>query len=327
MEELQPGAYFKVGGEGFEYVGSHASAKNPQAVTVVGRLNLEVPASQGALHRLFPLSQLEQEGVKEGHFCEVFPYSEYAKQKTIWKEMFPGSETEIHYPPQELVDTLKRAKEQGITNLEALSTPPMRLTKDGVVITIEGKEKEYPYPKAWLQLDPSWFWSEKTRKSVSNETLTIPRSWYIFDTTVKPMYNREGTQMYPNDPLITLLTQLKTEDRINLFSNTPTGSRFGITSNEIDRHVMPELAKMLGTTLTDTRIPTAEEINILGNMFHPELDKANVAEWFYNKFGDDARFTEGYSGYGALSYGHNDKHMVQSDRVGFRPIVEFPEKA
>ena len=325
--ELQAGALIKVGTEQFEFVGFRTPSEEGKELQAVGRLNPDqVVKEGGALHRTFPVSQLEQDGIKIGPFCEVFPYSSYITEKLTWESRFKGSEQAIVHPPTELVAALLRGKEQGIENLTPHYLPQMRFTQENVFITIQGEEQAYSYPEDWVQPE-SWFFEQIGQPGgIPEASLTIPAQWVLIDATKRPDFT-DGTQLYPQDPLAQLITQLEQDPNIPIHPSA-AGSRFGISWDDRAEHFDPLLAKTLGVTAEQAtvRVPTEEEFNVLGNLFHKEFGQTTTSEWLNDKFGADRRLDGGLSDFGGLAFVFGWLSDVPDRDIGFRPLVAFLSK-
>ncbi len=307
--ELQPGAYFKVGQEGFEYVGVNKSSDDPTNVKVVARTNPDESSSQGALHRIFEPAILEKDGVKIGPFGEVFPYSSFVAEKAAWEENFSGVEQEIPYPPQELVDALKRVKEQGVNSFEPHYLPPIILKE----------EDDYP---GWKVKPLDWYWGLITVGNIDKDAAKLPGAWVIVDGMQKPNY-ANGNQMYEDDFLVTVLNKLRDEGKIHNTIGGRAGSRFDISFDEISQHVNPVIAKLLGVDANQVRLPKEIEFNVLGNMFHPEWGNTSTYEWLEDKFGGGSRLFGGGSEITSLSRRLSRDSL---DRIGFRPLIVFSQQ-
>lgn len=323
MEQLQPGALIKIGERKFEYVGLRSGLEEGEEPQLVGRINPDKLTKDGALHILFSLSEIEQKGVKVGPFGEIFPYSTFSAERQAWENNFPGVEQVIPNPPQELIDALSKAKEEGIETLAPHFLPAARFTEDKVYIMMQGNEVEYPYPKGWVK--PGDFLFEKVKNSLMpRNSLRLDSGWIIIDTTKRPDFNN-GAQMYPNDPFKTLLQALQALG--NIQGSSESGSRFWISADELDQHVMLAIAELLGTEVSDTSLPTVTEFNVIGNLFHKDFGQATTYEWLFNKVGgDDNRLCGGNSENGGLAHLTDRRSNFRGPLIGFRPMVIFPSK-
>ncbi len=317
--ELQPGAYFKIGQEGFEYVGTQKTSDNPNDIQVVGRINPDEPTSSGALHRIFPLSVLEQEGTRVGPFNEDLPYSDFVAEKAAWQTRF-SHDIDMPYPPHLLVDTLKRAKEAGITSLEYHFLPGVTMEEDGIII--DGHKHLFPDIPDW-KASPYWFFQDT---EPIYEALTFPSCHILVDNTQKPNY-QDDNQMYGSDPFKKLIISLADKLLPHI-----EGSRFGISYDARAEHFDPALAQTLGLTQAVEKgkakvtVPTELMFNVIGNMFHPEWGNTSTYEWFEDQFEVVNRLIGGDSGSGGLSSIDCELTRSPNGSVGFRPLIVFPQK-
>lgn len=323
---LEPGEYFKLGEETFEYVGTQSPSGNKQGEKVVGRINPQHRAKEGVLHRLFDPTQLEQEAIKVGPFGEVFPLSEFVHEKRVWESKFPEVGENIPYPPKDLIAALLKGRENGIESMVPHYFPKMRFTRENVFITIHGKEKKYSHPEGWDPLGDYLFRLIESG-SLSVDSERIPAQWILVDSTKRPDYD-DRKQMYSDDPFKPLLTRLQTE---GLISPAQLGSRYSISADQVKEYVLPAIAEQLGTDPQNTRLLSAAEFNTLGNLFHPELGKVTTAEWI-REFHNGSQFyigstTDNFSGDTEEKGLENmlgwSSHFTDS-HIGFRPMVAFP---
>ncbi len=329
--ELQPGAYFKVGQEGFEYVGKVSSEIDPSKPVVVARINPELPVAEGALHRTFDTETLSREGVKVGPFCEILPYSTYAREKTAWQTRF-GAEIEVPYPPRLLVDTLRTAEEAGITSLEYHYLPGGNMERDG--ITIGGRKYLFsdipdwkvPEDRFFQDTEPIRWPSGVQPPNISPETLSFPSCHILVDNTQKPD-SQNGNQMYEPDSFKKLILDLG--DKL---SPEIEGSRFNISYDARAEHFDPALTQTLGLTTAveegkaKVTIPTGVIFNVVGNIFHPEWGNTSTYEWLEDKSGRGIRLVGGGSGLGGLSRFLRAYASEHEDAIGFRPLIVFPQE-
>ncbi len=218
---------------------------------------------------------------------------------------------EIPRPPQDLLEKQALLLEKGVTVYEAHFLPSISIDDDARIVK--------PNP---------WFYQNIKEKRISEDALKLPGMWVLIDGSPKPNYNR-GLQMYANDPHAPTLARLREEGKIAIPDHTkqvPKTSRFGVSFDEIDSHVAPEEAKRLFETDRRVRVPTEAESVFIGSLYHPELGETNTWEWRYDKVEDGRRLLGGRSGNGGLAYvddswpGHHDVS------IGFRLLVEFPQK-
>lgn len=229
---------------------------------------------------------------------------------------FFGQEVDVPNPPQELSAALIRAQEIGWTQAEAHFLPKMEL------------KQNLNFP-GWTVKPEQWYWNKIKEKKVDKNAAALEGIWVIVDGSQKPQY-KDGKQMYENDPFAATLAQFRKEGKIQVpdwYRNIPANSRFGISNDELQNHVNPAIANLLGVQPEQVRLPKAIEFNVLGNFAHPEWGKTNTWEWFADKFEGGFRLVGGGSVRGGLAFVDCDASGGHFDSVGFRPLVAFPPKA
>lgn len=249
-------------------------------------------------------------GIEDPGMPSVIAPGETPTSQTFSKDQLILPETQI---PQYVLDVLQRAEKAGITFFEPYHLSGITLNED---TNVDG----------WDKKPADWYWEQIKNGTVSQDAAKLPDTWVLIDRTQKPNY-RDGKQMYEKDPLETMIAGLRKEGKIQRVKGIPDASRFGISSDELRDHVLPEIAKLLGVEVSAVRLPKAIEVNIIGNLAHPEWGKTNTWEWFEDKFEDTYRLLGGYSVSGGLTdvgCTWSDSHL---DDIGFRPLVVVSSKA
>lgn len=222
---------------------------------------------------------------------------------------------EIPYPPQELLDVQAHLREKGISIFEAHYLP-------GVVL-----EKYSQFP-GWQVRPEDWFWEFIMGGKISEDAKRLPDMWILVDGHSRPNYDR-GKQMYVDNPLAPILQDLREKGQIAITDNVkhvPRTSGFGVSLDEVEAHVVPRFAEILRVDPERVRVPKEIEFNILGNLHYPQWGQATTWEWLYDKIGNVSRLIGGHLDAGGLA-GSRDYHpALHSDRIGFRLLVEFPQK-
>lgn len=225
---------------------------------------------------------------------------------------FFGKDIQVPQPPTELFKTLDAMEERGIARFEIHYLP-------GVELSPEGKLP------GWKVKPELWFWQQIKDGGIAKDAANLRAGWYLVDGRGKPNYGY-GRQRYEDDGWFqTTIDELRASNRIQKFSDVVSGSRFGVSANEVEQVILPEFAKSLKTTGL-VRTPREIEFNVLGNIHHPEWGNTNTWELMNDKFELDGRLFGGYSvsgGLASVSYGwvlHRDGFMA------FRSLVEFSPK-
>lgn len=162
--------------------------------------------------------------------------------------------------------------------------------------------------------------------------LTIPSGtetfyWALIDSSSQP---------YPNDPLGEVLRLLREEKKVERYVKDPATSRFGLSTDEIQRIVLPEFIRFaryrdakLGEALNvgkdRLRIPTETEFRLMFNR-HPELLEEYNGEWLHNNFGRDHRLVVVKSQGRGLSVFPELGGFFRRKDLGFRLLLDFPSK-
>lgn len=229
---------------------------------------------------------------------------------------FFGQEVDVPNPPQELSAALIRAQEIGWTQAEAHFLPKIELKQNS----------NFP---GWTVKPEQWYWEQIKERKVEKGAASLEGIWMIVDGSQKPQY-KDGKQMYENDPFAATLAQLRKEGKIEVpdwCKHIPEGSRFGISHDEIRKHVNPAIATLLGVQPEQVSLPKAIEFNVLGNLAHPEWGKTNVWEWMNEKFGGASRLIGGCSDGGGLANVGCRTAGDHGGSIGFRPRIAFSPKA
>lgn len=241
-------------------------------------------------------------------------------------QSFLGEKIDVPPPPQELLDTQKRAREKGITTLEPHYLPAIGLAETVIPPSRRTKKGGGPFPRepkalpGWSVKPNDWFWEQIKGGSIDKDATELSGQWVLIDNSPKPPYDN-GKQNYESDPLRPLMIRMRDEDKI---ASSPTSaSRFSTSWDELHEKVLPELAHDLGVRNEQVRLPKAIEFNVLGNMHHKEWGETNTWEWFEDKFASGSRLIGGSSDDGGLAYVSWNQPGRRSGSIGFRPLIVF----
>lgn len=148
----------------------------------------------------------------------------------------------------------------------------------------------------------------------------------LVDTRLKPRY-KDGKQMWPSDKpyLGGILAKLRKEGKIQSYQYGPPSSRFGVSANEWEEHVLPALAELLGLQPHQLRLETALEANIIpqlyGHMARSKDGTTNTWTWYEERFESaEGRLHGGYSGCGGLAFVYWRYATGRGDYLSFRPL-------
>ncbi|MBI4098590.1 MAG: hypothetical protein HY437_00980 [Candidatus Magasanikbacteria bacterium] len=204
-----------------------------------------------------------------------------------------------------------------------ITIPPLVMKQKTVGATTSGNLGEWfpiylpkgltaaDYPADFVK--PAW----DTYLTVSDiQRRPLPGRWVVLETIRKPDYDDSQGYGNGNDPLAVALGLKK---------------RFGISWDDLHKSHLPKVAKLLGLSKKAVRLTTAEEWNLIGNLFlwlnrHrnmnlPDLGSTNSWEWCENSCGDGSRLVVGRRGSGGLAVVGIHWHDVAHDNVGFRVLA------
>ena len=131
------------------------------------------------------------------------------------------------FPPEFTPDNLARWAQ---FNLEPVFLPDEEIGEDR-------KLKDWIKPNAW-------FYQMIREGKLASDSAQLKKGWYLADFTVGTDYT-DGSQVFPNDPLASIITKLRKEGKVGQHDNTPAGSRFSITHDEWTSVVLPAVAQEL----------------------------------------------------------------------------------
>src|SRR5918992_1482921 len=235
----------------------------------------------------------------------------HTKELRAWRA-FLGYDVEVPPPPEELIRTLKQAKEKGFTTFDAHYIPPLDVSENAL------------YP-GW-KIKPSSVYYVRDYKNFYNPPTKIGGYWCIVDNIKRPNNRVYSLQdEYIGDPLVHILTDLRETGKIADFERR--NSRFNTSWGEVYTIILPKIAEELGVARDKVRLPTYWEFNILGNLYYPYWGQAGSAEWTEDTLKPERNHGSAGSGnYGGLAnypdyYYHRPNNHDRA--IGFRPMIVF----
>lgn len=167
---------------------------------------------------------------------------------------------------------------------------------------------EEQYPDGFVK--PDW----KPYLTVSDiERKPLTGTWVAVETIMKP--DRNDPRGYPKDRLMAAVKHPK---------------RFGTSRDDLTGGLLEKIAKATGFPKKGTRLPTAEEWNLVGNLFNwltahrslnlPDLGSTRSWEWCDSACGSSYRFLIGM-GYGGLADVHSYWLDGRLASIAFRVLV------
>lgn len=170
-------------------------------------------------------------------------------------------------------------------------------------------EKDYPADF----VKPKWI---KELKESHIKRRPLPGRWVMVETIQKPRWDDPKGYSNGNDPLI---------------KSAGLATRFKVSWDSIKNTHLPKAAKILGLSKKAVRLCTAEEWNLIGNLFLwlntnrnmtlPDLGSTTSWEWCENDYGGGGRLIVGYREQGGLANVYCDRHGHRSGDVGFRVLA------
>lgn len=247
--------------------------------------------------------------------AEILSSSQLVEQaKEEYRSTFGSVDICVVAPPELVLETQKVAEGKGYGFFAPLYFPFGETRLD------------LPSPEGWVKLQEGFFnQMEGNKPNVSPDAARIGPYWTLFDESKRPEFS--GDEKFG-----IILTQGRDSDRIGIPDHVkylPKTSRFGVSMDEQDGYVFPELAKPLRLVeqiaqgLVVIRRPKAAEFNFAGNLRYKHLGGDPTWEGFDDHFEGADRLVGGDSDYGGLSYaryGWPDRHY---GAVAFRPLVIF----
>jgi hypothetical protein len=225
-------------------------------------------------------------------------------------------------------------------------------------------------PNGWAKPE-AWLYDQIRKGKLPETTTDLPGTTVLMEGVQKPNVRSLGTSYYEDpirdfhqhlyavvaqhgisvdetleeqkrralftrgDPLARWLAAWRASKDIPTIAGVPNDSRFGLSAEEIDHLVLPQVARMLNVKPDQVRLPRAIEFVYTGNTLHPEWGITDSSEWFADQFEQYSRLTGGghhqiYStnpnGLGSI-----DCAMPKSRSAsrGFRIMVlpEFPQQS
>lgn len=222
---------------------------------------------------------------------------------------FFGHDILVVEPPAELFQTQEALLEHGITGFEPHFLPQVSLTE----------KSEFP---GWKVRPDPWFWKQIRDGRIPADAATLREGWYLVDGRTKPDYDN-GQQRYSNDYMEPIMQGLRKTGKIQKHSYVPDISRFGASPEEIENIILPEFTRIINTRgeMANKRYI---ELNVLGNMFHPEWGRTNTLEWFADKLKGNKWLGGGRSDLGGLANVDDSWSDFRDAHPAFSPVIRFP---
>lgn len=178
------------------------------------------------------------------------------------------------------------------------------LEKFGFLLVYVPAITEEQYPDGFIK--PRWF--------AGVERLPLIGKWIAVETIAKPHY--DDPKGYGEDPLMVTVKCAK---------------RFGVSHDDLIGGLLAKIAKATGFPKKGTRLPSAEEWNLIGNLFRwlcehrqmnlPDLGSSRSWEWCANVYGPEHRLLAGHSDLGGLADVNFDWYVDRYGHIAFRVLA------
>ena len=239
-------------------------------------------------------------------------------QKEVWLERILAREKACHiaffgqeFDLTDFAATLKKYGESKIRfwqklRLEPGYLPPIPLSQsDGY--------------QGWIRPE-KWFYdmvaAGKILRQIASELVSVKEVKFdgitvLIDTRLKPAY-KDGKQMWADDGAFgSIIERLRKESRVARYEYGRQSSRFGVSADEWEAGIRPAWAEKLQLKPEQLRLETAEEANIIPQLYLYMPRKAdgrtNTSVWYEQYFeGRGLRLYGGYSDHGGLANVYDD---------------------
>lgn len=199
-----------------------------------------------------------------------------------------------------------------------LTVPPIRkltkkqaksLEKFGFLLVFIPAITEAQYPANFIK--PAW---GKYLDVDAIKRLPLTGQWVAVETIRKPAWN--DPKGYQDDRLMVAVKRDK---------------RFGTSHDALTGGLLEQIAKVTGFPKQGTRLPSAEEWNLIGNLFnwlreHRKMNLSDLGltsswEWCQNPYGSGGRVLVGFFGLGGLADVNHDWPADSREGVAFRVLA------
>ena len=229
--------------------------------------------------------------------------------QAVFEGRNPFEQPRMLSPLEQLVASVTKRLRVHFGNSVSVDPLPASVTKDNMAkwaafnlapVFLPGEEIAQQRGLRNWKKPAKWFYNQmRVRDAVKKPALPtdsaiIKRGWYLADVSIGTDHDfRDGTQVFPMDPLGNLISKLRHAGIIGKNEKTPWESRFAITNNEWREKLLPALTDELHGTGVTFRLERAIEFNAIGNIYDKNRGQFNMWEWFDDSFKDDYRLLGG----------------------------------
>jgi hypothetical protein len=213
---------------------------------------------------------------------------------------------------QSIYDELLGAGKVTVPSVPTLTEKQVKsLDKFGFMLVYVPALKEDQYPEGFVK--PAW---SQYLNVASITRKPLKGKWIAVETIAKPHYDdRAG---YPNDRLMAAVGKT---------------TRFNTSWDDLTNGLLAEIAKVTGFPKKGTHLPTAEEWNLIANLFNwlrehrsmnlPDLGSTRSWEWCENAYVAGRRLVVGSSDDGGLAVVYDDWHDGRFGDFAFRVLADL----
>ncbi len=200
--------------------------------------------------------------------------------------------------------------------------------------TVMCLDKKFPegaaLPLGWTKPE-AWLYDQIRKGKLPETTMDLPNTLFLIEDVQKPEVSSLGTSYYGNpgmgyaqhiaacaargifpstsrakearaleltkDPLAKYLAIWRERGQIETMSGVRQDSRFGLSAEEIDHLVLPQVVRMLNVMLNvkpeQVKLPKAAVSMYAGNELYPEWGQTSSSEWYDDRFGESSRLVGG----------------------------------
>jgi hypothetical protein len=293
------------------------------------RRNFEKAGFKSISDSLKPLVKEARHFKAPEHFTEKIT-NHFFTQITENGEEKPLSNKDLLKPiasyeqmPQEVAETLIKAKELGINSLDCYRS-----------FVLGSYNSEMRIPEQIFYYGRSAFNIEHV--SFSKDPVNVGEFFILVDNTPRQDYGNVLNKKTDKDDFLgEMLKKLKEEKKIDIqhrAASLPKVSRFGISVEDIENVVFPELRKMLGVKGEDVkiRLPNVPEYILLNKLYYPNFGKIDSLEWINHELKGDPEGDIPIPDHNFAAGNVNrsfkfiaDRRDQGSDSATFRPVIEF----
>jgi hypothetical protein len=268
--------------------------------------------------KLFKAPEHFPEKITNHFFTQI---TESGEEKLLSNKDLLKPITSYEQMPQKVVETLTRAKELGINSLDCYRESVLGSYNFEMRIP----ERIFYYGRSAFDIE---------HVILAKDPVNVGEFFILVDNTPRQDYGDVLSKKTDKDDFLgEMFKRLREEKKIDIqyrAASLPKVSRFGISVEDIENVVFPELRKMLGVKGKDVkiRLPNVPEYILLKKLYYPNFGKIDSFEWLNSELKGnseedipDHNFIVGNVG-GKFKFAA-ERRDQGSDSATFRPVIEF----